>query len=89
VRPRAEAAWVSISTLKLLALILGHLGQSAYIAPLLNRGQRSTAGGRRDGFVQRFMVTPRLTVFLQADVAIAAAQGAVGRCPGRYAPVPG
>jgi hypothetical protein len=27
------------------------------------------------------MVTPRLTVFLQTDVAEAAAQGAVGRCP--------
>jgi hypothetical protein len=35
------------------------------------------------------MVTPRLTVFLQSSVAEAAAQGAVGRCPGRFAPGPG
>jgi hypothetical protein len=38
--------------------------------------------------VQRFMATPRLTVFLQTGVADAAAPGAVGRCPGRFAPYP-
>jgi hypothetical protein len=67
--------------LKLFAPILNHHWQSAYIVLSRSRGQRTTAGGRCNGFVQRFMVTPLLTLFLQADVAEAAAQGAVGRCP--------
>jgi hypothetical protein len=46
-----------------------------------NRGRRPAAGGRSNGFCQRLLATPRLTVFSQADIAEASAQGAVGRCP--------
>jgi hypothetical protein len=58
------------------ALASGHIGTAKR-----DSGQRPTAGGRSDLVVQHFMVPPRLTVFSQADVAEASAQGAVGRCP--------
>jgi hypothetical protein len=60
---------------------LNRLGQSTKIARSRERRQRPTAGGRCYGIIQHFMAPPRLTVFLQADAAEAAARRAEGTPP--------